>query len=60
MKKLRALMALNGITQAQLAEKLNISPGAMSQKMNYNSEFTHSEIKKILKIFNVKFEDIWG
>lgn len=61
-KKLRELLALrakHGLTQTQVAAKLGMSPSTYSQKEQGYSPFTVPEVQKILKMFDVKFEDIF-
>lgn len=57
--KLKGLMAEKGITQSELAKIINVDPSTMSYKMNNKSEFTISEIKKIISYFKKTFEEIF-
>lgn len=47
-------MAMAGISQHQMCEKLNMSRSAFYRKCNGISEFTHSEIQKIVDVLGLK------
>lgn len=57
--KLRAKRVEFGLNQKDMAEKLNITSNSYSRKEIGKQEFTYTEIIKILKIFNCKFEDVF-
>jgi putative transcriptional regulator len=61
-RKLRKLIALRaelGLTQAAMASLLGMSPTTYAAKEKGQSPFTVPEALKILRLFNVKFEDIF-
>ena len=58
-RKLKALRAENDLTQAEMAEKLNMSEATYRSRENGKTEFTVSEINRIIKKFDVKYEDIF-
>ena len=57
--KLKGLRVRNNYTQEEMAEKLNISKATYARKENGVSAFNSFEIAKILKIFNVRYEEIF-
>jgi transcriptional regulator with XRE-family HTH domain len=52
-KLLKSAMALNGLNQRELAEKMGISQMTLSNKMTNKVEFTASEIRKIADILGL-------
>lgn len=57
--KLKAKRAEHGYTQAKVAELLNISTSSYIHKENGDTQFSLDEVKRLLKIFNCQFEDIF-
>ena len=57
--KIKTYVWKTGSTQNQLAEYLKISRNTLSRKIRQETEFTLSEIYKILEFFNCNFEDIF-
>lgn len=57
--ELRALRARRGLNQSDMAKMLGISKESYYRKEVGRSRFTEDEINKILKHFNVKYEDIF-
>lgn len=60
--KLRELMALrakHGITQAEMANMLGISPSTYSTRELGKTPFTVPEVQKIIELFGAKFEDLF-
>ncbi|WP_427340179.1 helix-turn-helix transcriptional regulator [Caloranaerobacter sp. DY30410] len=57
--KLKSLRVNYNITQDDMAQLLNISVQTYNKKENGKSEFTQSEINKILSLFDVKYEEIF-
>ncbi len=56
---LRSVMVLNGDTNKELAEYLEISEASVSAKMNENkTEFKQKEIAKIRDKYNLSAEQI--
>jgi DNA-binding transcriptional regulator YiaG len=56
---LRSIMVLNGDTNKELAEYLEISEASVSAKMNENkTEFKQKEIAKIRDKYNLSAEQI--
>lgn len=47
-------MAIRGVTRSKLCEVLGISRSAFYRKCNGNSEFTRSEIQKIVDFLNLE------
>lgn len=56
-RKLRAALALNGITAGDLAEKIGLSKQSMSYKMNNLREFRVKEITAISEVLNLSLEE---
>lgn len=56
---LRAEMLKNGHTQKDLRELLGISHTAMSKKLCGQTEFTKSEIDKLLNFYNKSYEELF-
>ncbi len=52
-KLLKSAMALNGLNQRELAEKMGIAQMTLSNKMTNKVEFTASEIRKIADILGL-------
>ncbi len=59
---LLAEMARNRINQTQLAEVLHVSQKTVSNKLKGKSEFTLSELNKIMGLFegDVSFDYLFG
>lgn len=57
--KLKMLRAKHGLNQTQMAEIAGLHYSSYCKKENGQKEFTLTEVKKILKHFNEKFEDIF-
>lgn len=58
-QKLKAERALLGLTQTDVAKQLGISLTSYASKERGEKEFTLSEIKKLLELFNKKFEELF-
>ena len=59
-RNLKVLMMKNGYNNYQLAEKMDISPSSLSNKIKRKREFTINEIFKLLLIFQgATFEEIF-
>jgi len=56
--ELRGLIAKRHMTAASLSRKIGLSETTMYSKLNNNTEFTQSEIKKIADVLNINPEDI--
>lgn len=57
--KLKELRDIKSISQAQLARKLGLSESTYNKKENGISDFTESEIRNIIKIFNCSADNIF-
>jgi transcriptional regulator with XRE-family HTH domain len=57
--EIKVLMIKNRLTNKKLAELMNMKACSLSSKLNNNREWTMDEIKKLLKIFNKTFEEIF-
>lgn len=57
--KLKALRTEKKLNQTQMAELLGIGVVAYNLKENGQREFKIEEIKKLVEIFGVTFEDIF-
>ena len=58
-RKLIGLRAEHGLTQVELAEKLGISETSYIDKEKGRIDFKVSEVNIILRLFNVKYEEIF-
>ena len=58
-RKLKGILTMNGMTQQDLADLLDLSASTLSFKINGKTEFTLNEAKKISKYFNMTIEDIF-
>lgn len=58
-RKLKGILTMNGMTQQDLANLLDLSASTLSFKINGKTEFTLNEAKKISKYFNMTIEDIF-
>ena len=58
-RKLIGILTMNGMTQQDLANLLDLSASTLSFKINGKTEFTLNEAKKISKYFNMTIEDIF-
>jgi len=60
LNKLKGARAEYGLRQKDVAEKLGITKKTYMRKENGQTEFTHSEINKILNLFpNKSYKDIF-
>jgi DNA-binding XRE family transcriptional regulator len=57
-QKLYGLMIMNGHTKTSIAEKLNITPITMTQKMKGRSDWTRLEIQLIIRELRLSFEEV--
>jgi plasmid maintenance system antidote protein VapI len=57
-KQLKGYIVWKGLTQAELAEKAEISIASFSRKLHNQTEFTQSEIMRISKILDLDNMDI--
>lgn len=57
--KLKAKRVGQGLTQTQLAQKMNIATATYNHKENGSADFSYKEILKLLDILDCKFEDIF-
>ncbi len=57
-RELKALRALHGYTQKQLADKLGLGETSYTKRENGDLIFTVEEVKALKEIFNLKDEDI--
>lgn len=53
--KIKSLCALRGITQAELAEELNISQPVLSRKMKLDN-WREDDLQKIAKILDMEYK----
>ena len=51
--KLKALFVESGLTQAEVAEQLHITPQSLNEKINNKREFWASEIKYLISLFKL-------
>lgn len=56
-KEFKAMLILKGITAAELADKIQLSPQSLSYKINNVREFTLSELQDIKKVLNLDPEE---
>lgn len=56
---LKSLRAMQGLTQADMAQLLDISKNSYNRKEIGEREFTLSEAKKIADTFHKKIDDIF-
>lgn len=57
--KLKGKRVENGITQQEMAKRLNMAIATYNFKENGKVEFTMTECIEIMKILNCSFEDIF-
>lgn len=57
--KIKAHMSLNGITQADMAKRLEIGQHTFSNKLNGKTPFTLNESKKIADYFKTTVDEIF-
>lgn len=57
--KLKGLMKENHITQAELAEILNMTVSTLNFKLNGKSDFTLKQGKKISELFGKPIDEIF-
>lgn len=57
--KLKGIMRQNDYSQRDLAKYLGIVTSTLNFKLNGKAEFTKTEIDKILKLFNMPYEEIF-
>ena len=58
-RNLKSFRAKYGLTQMQMAEKLDITTATYSFKENGKKQFTLEEAKKIAEIFNTTIDNIF-
>ena len=58
-RNLKSFRAKYGLTQMQMAEKLDITTATYSSKENGKKQFTLEEAKKIAEIFNTSIDNIF-
>jgi hypothetical protein len=58
--KLRAKMAYNGTTTADIARALEISEDSVRRRLRGEVEFELPEIVKLMKFYKCSFEDLFG
>lgn len=51
--KLKGIMAEAGITQADLAKRINMSPNTLSNKLNGKRDFMVDEVSRICEALNI-------
>ena len=56
LKKLKALMVLNGDSRAQIADSLNLSEINLRNKLNGRASFSREEILSLLKRYDKSFD----
>lgn len=56
LKKLKALIVLNGDSRAQIADYLNLSEINLCNKLNGRASFSHDEILSLLKRYDKNFD----
>jgi len=59
-KRLAVLRYVNEKTQADMGELLSMSPSTYSRKERQELLFNQEEIDKMLKLFGVKYEEIFA
>jgi len=57
-RELKSLRVLNGLTQKELAEKLEMSETSYTKRENGQISFTVDEIKKLKLILQLSYEDV--
>lgn len=57
-KKIKALCALKGINQSELAGKIAMSVALMSRRMHDPDSFRISELRRISKVLKVDLSEI--
>lgn len=58
-EKLKAARMLKRLNQKDVAQKIGISVSNYCEKETGKKQFTLSEIKKLLELFDKKFEDLF-
>lgn len=58
-QKIRDMLAKFGHTQTDLAEALGITYQSVSIKLNGKSDFTRSEIYRIMKMYNLTSDQLY-
>ena len=58
--KIRAKMAYNGTTTADIARVLEISEDSVRRRLRGEVEFELPEIVKLMKFYKCSFEDLFG
>lgn len=58
-RKLKSILIINGMTQQDLANVLNLSNSALNLKINGKSEFTLTQAKRVSDYFKMSIEDIF-
>ena len=59
LKKIRGKRSELHLSQEDVAKELSITVKTYNLKENGKSEFTLEEVRKLLKLFNCNFEDIF-
>lgn len=57
---LKSKFALNGLTQAQVAEKIGMNPSTLSQKISNesNAVFSIDEVNKLADLLSIKKNEL--
>lgn len=56
----RARLAEHNITQTDIADRLHIARGTLSEKVNGHNDFTNNEALAIKNILHLTNEDFWS
>jgi len=57
-EKLKGAVVAAGLTQAEIADKIGLSPTAFNNKVTNKTEFKASEIAKIVSLLNLSEHEI--
>lgn len=52
-RQIKAALVAHGLTQAQVADKLGLSPASFNYKINNKREFKAKEIEKLCEILHI-------
>lgn len=55
---LKSKIALRGITQKEIGQKLGVFDGALSLKINNKQPFTLSQVKELKNLLNLTSEEV--
>lgn len=58
-KVIKAYMALNSITQKEMASRLGMTPPTFNRKINGKVNFSSSELELMLKILKIEPNDLF-